>query len=181
MTKTYRSGAELTAAITAFHKSTATIEKQAQTILVEVTVQAIDHGNTEPVNQFFAGLGKGLRSSAVASWLATYAPIVPNADKETAKSKPFVLDKVARAAMNESETIKADHIKAASLDSWTTHKPEVAVLDSFDVAAALRAAIKAISSKASKATIATNSELLAAVSSLLGDKVDESAEEVQGL
>ncbi len=177
MTAKYRSGAELTTAITAFHKRTATLEKDCQTLLVEVSVQAIDHGNTEPVNQLFAGMGKGLRSSAIASWLSMYCPVLPNDDKESAKTKPFVLDKTQRAAINESETIKADHIKAATLDSWTTHKPEAVVLESFDVAAALRSALKAMTAKAGKATTVQHSELLAAVSTLLGDDIEEPAGE----
>lgn len=176
-TTTYLAGADLSKAIVSFHKATKTLEKQAQTLLVAVTVQLIDHRNTEPVNQFFRGLGKGLRTAAIAGWLEKFAPVLRNDNAETKATQPFVLNREFLAAINESPEARAGHIEAAAKCLWTAFKPESDPLEVFDVKQALQSALKGIMSKAGKASTVEHKELIASIQSLIG----EEEEEIQGV
>jgi hypothetical protein len=102
-----------------------------QSVGVDVLTHFEMHKDTGVVNRFFTAIPKGIRTTAVASWLLAHGALAVNTDKSSLKTSPFVYDKT-----------KVTSAEAASEDNWTTHKPEKSLVEVFDLQQAVRSLIK---------------------------------------
>lgn len=114
------------------------------------------HGDVGPVNRLYLAMPKGTKSSAMAEWLLTFGRVVPTEDSDVAKTKPFTYSKD-----------KVTDLEAAAKKPWFEFKPEPAVLECFDVQAAVVAFIKATEAKIAKAQTSTHTELLTGLQALV--------------
>lgn len=148
-------GAAFDKLLTSIAKTTKTLEADIQTGLVSATAQAIDHGNTTPVNRLFAVIGKGTRKAAIVGWLAQFAPVtVDSADK----GQPFKLDKDARTTYANN---RDDHLTNAAASLWVEFKPEPDALAEFDAAKAVAMLLAKIDKLAKAGTTITHGEVVA--------------------
>lgn len=171
MAKFITDSAKLTALIGTIKTAGAKLDKDIQAALVGATYQAIEHGNTNPVNALFVGLNKGTRRTAVAGWLSTYCP-VQLTEGDAKSESPFTLDKDRRA---ELQPTAEAHCDAALGDIWTDFKPEPDVLGAFDVRKQLEALLAQIA-KASKAgRTVEGAELVTALTALVTTPDEEIA------
>lgn len=109
-----------------------------QTVGVDVLEHFEQHKDTGVVNRYFLAIPKGIRKTAVASWLLAHGALAVNTDRDNAKTSPFVYDKT-----------KVTSAAAAAEDNWTTHKPEKELVEVFDLQQAVRALIKKAASAGS--------------------------------
>lgn len=127
------------------------------------------HGDIGPVNRLYLAMPKGTKTTAMAEWLLTFGKLVPTEDKEKAKSQPFTYSKE-----------KANNLEGAAKKPWFEFKPEPTVLETFDVQAAVKAAIKAIEQKAAKAQSVSGSTALESLKAL-AEGFEENTEELAGI
>lgn len=157
---------KLSALIASITKASAKFDKDVQTALGGACFQAIEHGNTTPLNTLFTGITKGARRTAIAGWIAAYCPVTQNVDKETKGERPFNYDKTKAADIKETEGAH-DWVTTALADVWTDFVPEK---DEVQTAFDLRKQLSALLSKVAKASRAGRTvegiELVAALSKL---------------
>jgi hypothetical protein len=164
MSKIITESAALSTLIAAIGKASAKLDKDIQAALVGVTFQAIKHGNTKPVNELFTILGKGVRRTAVAGWLSTYAPLtLTEGDAKT--ESPFTLDKDRRAELLEQID---GHLTTALGDNWVDFKPEADPLAVFDVRKQIEGLLKKVAAANKKGTTVEGGELVEALTALIG-------------
>lgn len=113
------------------------------------------HGDIGPVNRLYLAMPKGTKTTAMAEWLLTFGKLVPTEDKEKAKTQPFTYSKE-----------KMNNLEGAAKKPWYEFKPEPTVIEAFDVQAAVKAAIKAIEQKATKAQTITGGAALESLKAL---------------
>lgn len=157
--------AALNRAIDNIVKATGKLEADIQSALVGVVYQAAMHGNTEPANDLFSRIGKGVRKAAIQGWLDTNGPFL--IDKE--KGFLFSRDKLETLTgeRKPTEEIVTAYCESLFSDLWTEHKPEKLAEESFD----FRAALGKLLDKAAKArkggAVIEGEELLATVNAVL--------------
>lgn len=113
-------------------------DSMIQSVGVDVLTHFEQFNDNGVVNRYFLAIPKGIRKTAVVSWLLAHGALAVNRDKATASTSPFVYDKT-----------KVTSAAAASEDNWTTHKPEKALIEVFDLQQAVRSLIKKASSASS--------------------------------
>jgi hypothetical protein len=119
---------KLDAAIKAFGKKAAALDKEAQFIGLSALNAFQEHGNVFYINRLYLALGKGARHTAMTAWLLAYGGVKAN----TAEGKdmtPFVKDKDAVIDM-----------ESAAQNPWYDFKPSAKpdeVLDFYKLALAL--------------------------------------------
>jgi hypothetical protein len=152
-------------------KDSKTLESAVQMALASATFFAVKDGNVEPINRLLLTVGKGLRRTALWSWLETYAPVLPQADKDKAKEAPYVFsrDKLQDLTGHAKPTAEQaeEHAKAIMAHAWTEFKPEPEVPATFDVAALVQGVIKKAKGLQQKGSKAVNAELLSKLETLL--------------
>ena len=91
------------------------------------------------VNRLYVAVAgsKGMRASALASWLLTYCAVNANVDPATKKDKPFVYAKD-----------KQYNVEGAAADLWANHKPDADPDEVFDLQKALAVLVKKAKAKA---------------------------------
>lgn len=129
---------QINKSITAMAAHLAKGDALIQSVGVDVLEHFEQHKDTGVVNRYFKAIPKGIRTTAVASWLLAHGALAVNLDKEAAKTSPFVYDKT-----------KVTSAAAAAEDNWTTHKPEPTLVEVFDLQQAVRALIKKAASASS--------------------------------
>lgn len=148
MTAILTDSAKLTALIAAIGKASAKLDKDIQQALGGAAFQAIEHGNTTPLNTLFTNIGKGTRRTAIAGWIAAYCPVTANTDAETKAERPFNFDKSKAADIKDVEGA-ANWVTTALADNWVEFLPEKdPVATAFD----LRKQLTALLSKVAKAS-----------------------------
>ena len=123
--------------IAAIKTASAKLDDRIQACAVDVLEHFAEHKDTGMVNRLYLALGKGARSSALASWLLAYCAVKPNTEASTKKEQPFAYDR-------EKQT----NVEGGRNDLWYNHKLEKAVAEIFD----LQKAFRALMAKAAKAT-----------------------------
>jgi hypothetical protein len=148
MSKIIIEGAKLDAAIVSVNKAANKLNDAIQLVLASAVYQAVHGRNTNHINAITHAVGKGVRKAAIGAWIAKYAPVVPETDKEKAKEAPFrfsadKMDDLADAyGWSNSKKVTAEEAEAyaemAMADHWTEFKPDAVVPEEFDALAALR-------------------------------------------
>lgn len=98
----------------------------------DVGIQALLHleaqGDVGPINRIIAGMPKGVKTNAMASWAMAHGALEVNKDAATKKSMPLRYTKS-----------KKTNVDAAIEDKWYTHLPEKAIDEVFDLSKAINA------------------------------------------
>lgn len=166
MTAILTDAGKLSALITAIGKAGAKLDKDIQQALAGVAFQAIQHGNTDPLNRLFSGLTKGTRRTAIANWILQYCPVTQNTNKESKEATPYVLDKATAADWRETEGAEA-LCEIALADTWTEYSPEPdPVTAAFDIRKQLSTLLKKVAKAAEAGRTVEGIELVAALSKL---------------
>lgn len=154
--KLIEGAAELTKAINAWGTKGQKWAQEGHQLALSALQHAAKHGDHTLLNRLYLAMPKGTKSSAMAEWIVAFSHLVPNTDKEAAKTSPFVVDKA-----------KAVNLPGAHEKPWFDFRPEPTPLEVFD----LQKAVMAVITKAKKAQTIEGSLSIAAVEALLaGDK-----------
>lgn len=125
--------------------------KDVQRLIGEAGLQSLmhlkAHGDVGPVNRLLVGLPKGVRRTALASWLLTHGALAVNTDAVSKKTKVLTYDKN-----------KSTDPEAAMVDPWFDHLPEKAIDEVFD----LQKAIHSLLAKAKGKPVKVGGKLLSA-------------------
>ena len=121
----------------------AKLDRDIHVVGVSVLSHASEHGDTTLADKLVQSMPKGSRKLALVEWMLAYgqmAKLDTKADKDAiAGGRLFKLDR----------TRKLD-LEGAAAESWTEFKPEAAVLDAFDV----QAAVHSVMARLTKASAA---------------------------
>lgn len=119
--------------IDALNKAIDSCNKRAANVMEDyqgVGVQALMHlektGDVGAINRIIAGMPKGAKINAMASWAMAHGALEVNKDAATKKSMPLRYTKA-----------KKTNVEAAIGDKWYTHMPEKAIDEVFDLSKAL--------------------------------------------
>lgn len=122
---------EFAKAILALHTAAAKVQTSIQLIGTQALMHLQAHGDIGSVNRLFLGLPKGVRKTALVSWLLAHGALKVNTDIGTKATSPMVYDKD-----------KATNAGAAWNDPWQDHMPEKAIDEVFDLSKALAMIVK---------------------------------------
>lgn len=117
---------EFAKAITGLHTAAAKVQTSIQLIGTQALMHLEAHGDIGSVNRLFLGLPKGVRKTALVSWLLAHGALKVNTDIGTKATSPMVYDKD-----------KKTNAEAAWNDPWQDHMPEKAIDEVFDLSKAL--------------------------------------------
>lgn len=139
--------ADLNKAIDAVNKLAASVQSKYQEVGVQALMHLAKHGDVGPVNRLFLGMPKGVRKTAMGSWMLAHGSLQVNTQADTKKTSPLSFDKK-----------KKTDPEAAMADPWFEHLPEKDISDIFD----LQRAIHMILQKAKGKTIKLHGQTISA-------------------
>lgn len=151
-TKLIEGAAEITKAINTWGSQGQKWVQQGHTLAMSALTHAAKHGDVTLLNRLYLAMPKGTKSSAMAEWIVAFSNLVPNTDKEAAKTSPFVVDKE-----------KSINIPEAAQKPWHEFRPEPTPLEVFD----LQKAVLAVINKARKAQTIEGAITIADLENLL--------------
>lgn len=125
---------DLNKAIDSVNKRAAAIMNDYQNVGVQALMHLEAHGDVGAINRIIAGMPKGVKMNAMASWALAHGALEVNKDGATKKSMPLRFSKVKKESMK-----CAAKVDAAIEDKWFTHLPEKAIDEVFDLSKALNA------------------------------------------
>lgn len=166
MTAILTDSSKLSALIASIGKASTKLDKDIQQALGGVAFQAIEHGNTTPLNKLFTSIGKGTRRTAIAGWIVAYCPVTQNTSAETKAEQPFNFDKAKAADIKDVEGA-TNWVTNALLDNWTEFAPEPSpVTAAFDLRKQLTALLNKVAKASKDGRAVEGIELVAALSKL---------------
>lgn len=165
-------------AILAVGKVYASAADQVQIILASSILQALQHGNTDPLNDLITAVGKGVRKTAIVDWALKHAPVVPETDKEKSKDKPL------RFSRERIETLLPDVVDAKNVTAeeamtwamqayavhWTEYKEPPVLPQEWDVMAALKQVIQTGKTMQGKNVSIKHADILGKLADLMPQK-----------
>lgn len=127
------------------------LDKDVHVVGVSVLAHASEHGDTTLADKLVLSLPKGSRKLALVEWMLAFGQLAK-------------LDKVAdKEAIANGRLFKLDRTRTLNLEEaadtpWTEFKPEAAVIDAFDVQAAVQSVMKRLTGAAAKGMTVKNRE-----------------------
>lgn len=143
------------------------LANDVQRMIGECGLQALmhldKHGDIGPCNRLQVGLPKGVRRTALASWLLAHGSLKVNTDPGTRKTAPLAYDK----------SKKTDAL-AAMADPWFEHLPEKPLDEVFDLQRAIhmilqRAKGKPVTVHGKVLPAAVANDMLRGIGALVGE------------
>lgn len=163
-------------------KATAKLTEDIQTILVSAAFHAVMHGNIDPINRFFNGVGKGVRRAALQGWLDTNAPVMIDKESGFVFSRDKLETLVGHRTPTEEQTMA--YVQGVATELWTDYKPEQMAVKSLDVVALVQALLKKAAQAQKAGATIEHGELIEKLSAMVGavdstgvDVTDEQPEE----
>lgn len=173
MTKLITEAVALDKHIAGIAKSAKALNTAIQLALSSATLQAVAHGNINPINTMFTTVGKGVRRAAIKEWLVQHAPVVSNDGKDASETPfKFSRDKIAELVETDKPTMEqavAYAERTLALD-WTEAKPENLTPAEFDVLAMLQRVLTQAEGLAKKGAKPKHGDLLGKLQALAAAK-----------
>lgn len=171
----------LTAAIKAVGKAYASAADQVQVILASATVQAIQHGNTDPLNDLIMAVGRGVRKQAIVDWAMKHAPVVAESDEKAKKEKPlrFSRERIEALIPDVGDIKKPTAEEAIAWATkayethWTEYKEPPVIPQEWDAMAALKQVIQTAKTMQGKNVNIKHGDLLAKLAEIMPTKTAE--------
>lgn len=159
--KIMTSAAEITKAITSIKGRGAKLDADIHRAAVSILNHATEHGDTTLADNLVHAMPKGARKLALVEWMLAFGQIA-KLDKEADK------DAIAAGRLFKLDRTRKLDIEGAIATPWTDFKPEAAVLDAFDVQAAVASVMGRLTKAAAAGmTIKGKAEALAQAQALV--------------
>lgn len=104
MSKDLKSAAGIQAEIVAIGKMGKTLDLRVQHCAVAALQHMVEHKDHTLLVNLYDVLPKGMRRSAMASWIMQFSQLTANMDGATKAVKPFILDKAKTADVEGAAT-----------------------------------------------------------------------------
>ena len=157
--KLFNSAAEITKAIVSIEKRGAKLDSDIQVAAVSVISHIEACGDTTLADRLITAMPKGSRKLALVEFLLAFGQM-RLLDKIEEK------DAIAQGRVFAYAKDKTTDIEGAMAKPWHEFKPEAAILDSFDVQAAVKALLKKVESMGKKGVEIQHGELVAKLAAL---------------
>lgn len=118
-------------AIDSVNSRAAKLQDEYQDVAVQALMHHTETGDVGPLNRLQAGMPKGVRTTAMGTWILAHAAVELNKDMATKKSMPFRHTKQKEAKVDLAISVK-----------WYDLLPEKALDEVFDLSKAIEMVIR---------------------------------------
>src|SRR5512139_37124 len=159
--KLVKGAAEIEKSLKSLFARGAKLDRDIHVVGVSVLSHASEHGDTTLADKLVLSMPKGSRKLALVEWMLAYGQIA-KLDKVADK------DAIAAGRLFKLDRTRKLDLEGAAATPWTDFKPEAAVLDAFDVQAAVASVMGRLTKAAAAGmTIKGKAEALAQAQALV--------------
>lgn len=159
--KLLTTSAEINKAIASIQSRGAKLDQSIHVAGVSIIAHASEHGDTTLADKLVHSMPKGARKLALVEWMLAFGQLA-KLDKEADK------DAIAAGRLFKLDKSRKLDVDGAIGTPWTEFKPEAAVLDAFDVQAAVASVMGRLTKAAANGmTIKGKAEALAQAKALV--------------
>lgn len=159
--KLIKGAAEINKAIASIQSRGSKLDKSIHVAGVSILAHASEHGDTTLADKLVQSMPKGARKLALVEWMLAFGQLA-KLDKEADK------DAIAAGRLFKLDKSRKLDVQGAIDTPWTEFKPEAAVLDAFDVQAAVASVMGRLTKAAAAGlTIKGKAEALAQAQALV--------------
>lgn len=157
--KLLNSTSDITKAIVSIEKRGAKLDSDIQLAAVSIIAHVDAHGDTTLADRLIVAMPKGSRKLALVEYLLAFGKMRV-LDKTTEK------DAIAQGRFFAFAKDKTTDMEGAMEKQWHEFKPEPAVVDAFDVQAAVHALLKRVKTMQEKGVEIQHSDLVAKLAAI---------------